>query len=136
MGNRNKTIMKKFIAVLLGLVILAIVIYFALPGDTENRAKRLGVSYFDGDYVITHNGYSAMNVWLVIDGKVTSEPDKGYYHTRAAGFSGKTIYLQIPIANTEIEEFQSLKQLTSAQQQVLLAKYGENSKYFGEARKL
>ncbi len=122
--------MKKFLAILLGLVVLGVLIYFALPGDTENRAKRLGVSYFDGDYVITHNGYSGMNVWLVIDGKVTSEPDKGYYHTRAAGVSGKTIYLQIPMANTEIEEFQTLNQLTATQQAILKAKYGENSGYF------
>ncbi|MEP1741508.1 MAG: hypothetical protein ABJI60_12000 [Kangiellaceae bacterium] len=126
--------MKKFLAILLGLVVVGVLIYFALPGDTENRAKRLGVSYFDGDYVITHNGYSGMNVWLVIDGKVTSEPEKGYYHTRAAGVSKKTIYLQVPMANTEIEEFQSLQQLTEAQQTILKAKYGENSTHFGKVR--
>ncbi len=126
--------MKKLIYVVIGLIVAAVLIYFALPGDTENRAKRLGVSYFDGDYVITHNGFSGMNVWLVIDGKVTSEPEKGYYHTRAAGISKKTIYLQVPMANTEIEEFQSLEQLTESQQTILKAKYGENSKYFGKIR--
>ena len=126
--------MKKFLYVIAGLVVLAVLIYFVLPGDTENRAKRLGVSYFDGDYVITHNGMSGMNVWLVIDGKVTSEVSKGYYHTRAVGLSSKSIYLQIPIANTEIEEFESIKQLTATQQQILIAKYGENSKYLVKTR--
>lgn len=128
--NGFRSIMKKFLYIILGLAVLAVLVYLVLPGDTENRAKRLGVSYFDGDYVITHNGLSGMNAWLVIDGKVTSEPEKGYYHTRAVGFNGKSIYLQVPMANTEIEEFADIRQLTSAQKQILISKYGENSKFF------
>jgi len=126
--------MKKFLYVALGLIVLAVLVYLVLPGDAENRAKRLGVSYFDGDYVITHNGMSGMNAWLVIDGKVTSEPAKGYYHTRVVGFKGESIYLQVPIANTEIEEFADIKQLTAAQRNILISKYGENSKYFVKVR--
>ncbi|MBV1908085.1 MAG: hypothetical protein KUG78_02125 [Kangiellaceae bacterium] len=126
--------MKKFVSIVLGLIVLAGVVYIVLPGDAENRAKRLGVSYFDGDYVITHNGMSGMNVWLVIDGKVTSEPSKGYYHTRAVGHSDASIYLQVPIANTEIEEFESIHQLTPAQKHILVSKYGENAKYFNNVK--
>jgi len=33
--------MKKFLYVVLGLIILAVLVYVVLPGDAENRAKRL-----------------------------------------------------------------------------------------------
>ncbi len=116
--------MKKFVIVSIVAVIVVAIIYVLIPGDTENRFSRLGVSYFDGDYVITHYGMSGMNIWLVKSGKVTSEPAKGYYHTRVLTAT-KSSYLQLPITNTVIEEFHSVEQLAPEQQQLLRAKYSE-----------
>ena len=105
-------------------VVFLFVIYAFISGDTENRFARLGVSYFDGDYVITHYGMSGTNAWLVLKGKVTSEPDKGYYHTRVLTNAKKTAYLQLPMVNTVIEEYISVNQLTSQQIAILADRYG------------
>lgn len=114
--------------IIFGIVFLVLVAlgYVFLTGDTENRFTRLGVSYFDGNYVITHHGMSGLDAWIVIDGKVTSEPSKGYYHTRVRVNGGKTAYIQLPITNTVIEEFVNVSQLTSAQEKILFSKYGDN----------
>lgn len=116
--------MKRKVIIAVVSLLLITVGYIFISGDTENRFTRLGVSYFDGDYVITHYGMSGTNAWLVIDGKVTSEPAKGYYHSRALIDRKKTAYLQLPISNTVIEEYISLSQLTSEQEEVLTRKYG------------
>lgn len=116
--------MKKYLIGSVAVIVLLAIIYALIPGDTENRISRLGISYFDGDYVITHYGLSGMNIWLVKDGKVTSEPAKGYYHTRVLT-ANKPAYLQLPISNTVIEEFHAISQLAPEQQQLLRAKYSE-----------
>ncbi len=121
--------MKKTIIVSVVTLILILVGYIFITGDTENRIARLGVTYFDGDYVITHYGLSDTNVWLVINGKVTSEPDKGYYHSRVISTGNKTAYLQLPIANSIIEEYKSFSQLTAKQKEVLVEKYGQEFKF-------
>ncbi|TQV70953.1 hypothetical protein FLL45_21745 [Aliikangiella marina] len=112
--------------IIIAVVIIAIlgIGYIFISGDTENRVARLGVSYFDGDYVITYHGYSGVDVWMVKSGKVTSEPSKGYYHTRVRTKDGKTAYMQLPISNTVIEEFKEPSQLTKAQRAILVGKYG------------
>ena len=121
--------MKKTIIVSVITLVLVLFGYIFITGDTENRIARLGVSYFDGDYVITHYGLSDTNVWLVINGKVTSEPDKGYYHSRVISAGNKTAYLQLPISNSVIEEYKSFNQLTVKQKQVLIEKYGEQFQF-------
>ena len=115
----------KIIVGVTSLVIIALG-YVFISGDSENRFTRLGVSYFDGNYVITHHGMSGLDAWIVIDGKVTSEPSKGYYHTRVRVKGDKNAYIQLPIVNTVIEEFVSASQLTSAQNAVLASKYGDS----------
>ncbi|WP_144393866.1 hypothetical protein [Pleionea sediminis] len=114
--------MKKYVIAIVVSLIIGVIVYALIPGDTENRFNRLGVSYFDGDYVITYYGMSGMNIWLVKDGKVTSEPAKGYYHTRVLT-GNKSSYLQLPITNTVIEEFKSIEKLAPDQQQLLKSKY-------------
>ncbi len=52
------------------------------------------MTYADGEHV---------KVWEVRDGKVTSEPAKGYYFFWAKQ-DGKTFYVQTPIGRTYIEE--------------------------------
>jgi len=112
--------------IVISVIVIAVLAlgYVFISGDTENRVARLGVSYFDGDYVITHHGYSGLDVWMVKSGKVTSEPSKGYYHTRVSVQGGKTAYIQLPIINTVIEEYVSPSQLTNAQRKILVSKYG------------
>lgn len=118
--------MKKIIITVVITLALIFTGYIFITGDTENRIARLGVTFFDGDYVITHYGLSDTNVWLVIDGKVTSEPAKGYYHTRVISHGNKTAYLQLPLDNTVVEEYKNFNQLTLKQKEVLIQKYGEN----------
>ena len=115
------------IKIIFGVILLLLIAlgYVFLKGDTENRFTRLGVSYFDGNYVITHHGMSGLDAWLVINGKVTSEPSKGYYHTRVTVKGGKTAYIQLPITHTVIEEFVNFNQLTTSQVTILTAKYGD-----------
>lgn len=117
--------MKKYIITFIISVTILSIGYVFISGDTENRFARLGVTYFDGNYVITHYGHSATNVWLVLNGKVTSEPDKGYYHTRVLLNNNKTAYLQLPIRNTVIEEYFNQEQLTTEQRKVLTQKYAQ-----------
>lgn len=116
--------MKNKIVISVVVIVILALGYVFISGDTENRVARLGVSYFDGDYIITHHGLSGMDVWYVKSGKVTSEPSKGYYHTRVQVEGGKTAYLQLPILNTVIEEYVSPSQLTESQKAVLRGKYG------------
>lgn len=72
-------------------------------GDERNRLSRLGVEYLDGDYRITYAVHGFTKIWHVKKGKITSEPQKGYYFFWAVNENGKNRYVQVPIANTIIE---------------------------------
>ena len=76
-----------------------------MPEDRVNQISRLGVSYLDGDYRVTYTSYSGDKTWFVRNSKVTSEPAKGYYFfwTHDSKTNTKR-YVQVPIANTYIEE--------------------------------
>ena len=54
---------------------------------------------------VTHTGFEPVlaESWEVLDGKVTTEPDKGYYYFWAT-VNGNKVYVQTPIARTYIEE--------------------------------
>ncbi len=71
--------------------------------EQQNRISRIGVSWLEGDYSVTFAEGNHLKTWRVIDGKVTSEPQKGYYYFWATTEQGK-IYVQSPIARTYIEE--------------------------------
>tara|TARA_B100000780_G_C21043405_1_gene418774 strand:- start:546 stop:869 length:324 start_codon:yes stop_codon:yes gene_type:complete len=76
-----------------------------MPEDRVNQISRLGVSYLDGDYQVTYTGYSGDKTWIVRNSKVTSEPAKGYYFFWAHDSkTNKKRYVQVPMANTYIEE--------------------------------
>ena len=63
--------------------------------EQQNRLSRLGVTWLQGNYRVKS--------WEVHDGKVTSEPQKGYYFFWAT--QGKErYYVQTPIGRTYIEE--------------------------------
>jgi hypothetical protein len=79
---------------------------FALAGcseDQQNQVSRIGVSWLDGNYRVTYAEGQHVKSWEVNDGKVTSEPQKGYYYFWTQ-IDGKKAYVQTPIARTYIEE--------------------------------
>ena len=71
--------------------------------ETQNRLSRLGVTWLEGDYRVTFAEGSHVRSWEVRGGKVTTEPDKGYYYFWAK-VDGRNVYVQTPIPRTYIEE--------------------------------
>ena len=71
--------------------------------EQQNKISRLGVTWLEGDYRVTYADGEHAKSWEVLDGKVTTEPDKGYYYFWAT-VKGKKVYVQTPIARTYIEE--------------------------------
>lgn len=72
--------------------------------DAQNRLSRMGVSYLDGDYRVTFASGTYSKSWDILDGKITSEPDKGYYFFWTRDANGKQKYVQVPIDRAVIEE--------------------------------
>lgn len=83
--------------------LLASVLLVGCSEEQQNRISRLGVTWMEGDYQITYAEGGHVKTWMVKDGKITSEPEKGYYFFWALK-NGKKIYVQTPIARTYIEE--------------------------------
>ena len=71
--------------------------------EQQNRLSRVGVTWLEGDYRVTYADGEHVRSWTVRDGKVTSEPAKGYYYFWAREGNRK-YYVQTPIARTYIEE--------------------------------
>lgn len=87
-------------------VLLILSLLLALVGCSEeqqNKISRLGVTWLEGDYRVTYADGEHVKSWDVLDGKVTSEADKGYYYFWAVE-NGKKFYVQTPIARSYIEE--------------------------------
>jgi len=82
------------------LIIISLVGWWFFSGDRMNRWGRAQVSYLDGNYQVTYAVAGFNKSWLVKDGKVTSEPEKGYYFF----WDEKKQYVQTPILSTIIEE--------------------------------
>ena len=75
----------------------------ACSEEQQNKISRLGVTWLEGDYRVTYADGAHAKIWEIRDGKVTSEPDKGYYYFWAT-VDGKKVYVQTPIARSYIEE--------------------------------
>ncbi|MCF6230136.1 MAG: hypothetical protein L3J62_04975 [Gammaproteobacteria bacterium] len=71
--------------------------------EQQNKLSRLGVTWLEGNYKVTFASGDHQKSWIVDDGKVTSEPQKGYYYFWALE-NGKKIYVQTPIERSYIEE--------------------------------
>jgi hypothetical protein len=85
---------------------LGVVIVLSLGACTQeqqNRISRMGVAWLEGNYRVTYAEGSHVKSWEVRDGKVTSEPGKGYYFFWIEA-GGKKLYVQSPIDRTYIEE--------------------------------
>lgn len=76
----------------------------ACSEEQQNTLSRLGVTWLEGNYRVTYADGSHVKTWTVKDGKVTSEPQKGYYFFWVE-VDGKNVYVQTPIERTYIEEF-------------------------------
>lgn len=71
--------------------------------EQQNKLSRIGVSWLEGNYKVTYADGAHVKSWIIDDGKVTSEPAKGYYYFWAK-VDGKKVYVQTPIARSYIEE--------------------------------
>ena len=88
---------------LIFLLILPALLMVGCSEEQQNKLSRLGVTWLEGNYRVTYAVGDHVKSWEVIDGKVTSEPAKGYYYfwTR---IDGKKRDVQTPIERTYIEE--------------------------------
>lgn len=75
----------------------------ACSEEQQNRLARIGVTWLEGNYKVTYADASHVKSWIVRNGKVTSEPAKGYYYFWTK-VNGKRLYVQTPIGRTYIEE--------------------------------
>lgn len=88
---------------LLTLLFVSLVMINGCSEEQQNKISRIGVTWLEGDYRVTYADGSHVKSWEVIQGKVTSEPAKGYYYFWAT-VDDKKIYVQTPIMRTYIEE--------------------------------
>jgi hypothetical protein len=88
---------KRLILLLLGILVVG------CSEEQQNRLSRLGVTWLEGNYRVTYADGTHAKSWEVRDGKITSEPEKGYYFFWVK--EGKRrYYVPTPIAKTYIEE--------------------------------
>jgi hypothetical protein len=85
------------------LIIAAVVLMPGCSEEQQNKISRYGVTWLEGNYKVTYADGNHVKSWLVSDGKVTSEAEKGYYFFWVME-QGKRRYVQTPIARTYIEE--------------------------------
>ncbi len=85
------------------ITLVAVTLLVGCSEEQQNRISRLGVTWMEGDYHITFAEGNHVKTWIVKNGKITSEPEKGYYYFWALK-KGKKVYVQTPIARTYIEE--------------------------------
>ncbi len=81
----------------------ALLVLAGCSEEQQNRLSRLGVTWLEGDYRVTYADGAHVKSWVIRDGKVTSEPAKGYYYFWAVE-GGEKFYVQTPIARSYIEE--------------------------------
>lgn len=85
------------------LPLLALISLVGCSEEQQNRLSRVGVSWLEGNYRVTFAEGNHLKIWTVKDGKVTSDPAKGYYYFWALE-NGKKLYVQAPIERSYIEE--------------------------------
>lgn len=84
-------------------IINLLIVLFLAAGctqDQQNQLSRKVVELLDGDYQVTYANGSTSKTWIIKNGKVTTS-DKGYYYF----WDENKHYVQTPIENTFIEEF-------------------------------
>ena len=86
-------------------LIVSLLMLSACSEEQQNKLTRLGVTWLEGDYRVTYADGEHVKSWIILDGKVTTEPAKGYYYFWEKR-NGKKYYVQTPIARTYIEEIE------------------------------
>ena len=71
--------------------------------EQQNQISRIGVTWLEGNYRVTYADGEHVKSWEIKDGKVTSDPQKGYYYFWAI-IDGEKRYVQTPIERSYIEE--------------------------------
>jgi hypothetical protein len=99
-GNREDSMSKTLLATALVALLCATA---GCSEEQQNRLARLGVTWLEGDYRVTYADGEHAKSWEVRGGKVTSDPDRGYYYFWAT-VDGEQRYVQTPIERTYIEE--------------------------------
>ena len=84
-------------------VVLLLLVISGCSEEQQNKISRIGVTWLEGNYKVTYADGEHAKSWYVKDGKVTTEPDKGYYYFWTE-VNGKSRYVQTPIGRTYIEE--------------------------------
>ncbi len=87
----------------LSAIVILLLVAAGCSEEQQNRLARLGVTWLEGDYRVTYADGEHVKDWDVLDGKVTSDPERGYYYFWAT-VDGKKLYVQTPIARSYIEE--------------------------------
>ena len=95
------TIKERVVKKLLFIIILSVA--GGCSEEQQNKISRLGVTWLEGDYNVTFAEGNHVKTWSVEGGKVTSDPQKGYYYFWAT-VNGEQVYVQTPISRTYIEE--------------------------------
>lgn len=85
------------------LLLLSLVLLGGCSEEQQNKISRLGVTWMEGDYRVTYAAGNHVKSWVVKDGKVTTDPAKGYYYFWAR-VNGEKIYVQTPIERSYIEQ--------------------------------
>jgi hypothetical protein len=86
-------------------ILLHLLLLLGCSEEQQNKISRLGVTWLEGNYKVTFAEGNHLKSWEVIDGKVTTEADKGYYYFWTK-VDGKKRYVQTPIVRTYIEEIE------------------------------
>ena len=84
-------------------ILVSIFALISCSEEQQNQLSRVGITWLEGNYKVTYADGQHIKSWTILDGKVTSEPGKGYYYFWAM-VNGKKRYVQTPIARTYIEE--------------------------------
>ncbi len=90
--------------ILIAVIAFTVILLGGCTEEQQNKLGRLGVTWLEGNYKVTFAEGNHLKTWNVIDSKVTSEPQKGYYYFWARDEEGKKYYVQTPIIRTYIEE--------------------------------
>ena len=90
--------------ILIAVIATTIMMLGGCSEEQQNKLSRLGVTWMEGNYKVTFVEGSHIKTWNIVDSKVTSDPQKGYYYFWARDENGKKFYVQTPIIRTYIEE--------------------------------
>jgi len=90
--------------ILIAVIAATIMLLGGCSEEQQNKLSRLGVTWMEGNYKVTFVEGSHIKTWNIVDSKVTSDAQKGYYYFWARDEAGKKFYVQTPIIRTYIEE--------------------------------